>query len=392
MRIVDVCAFYSPAGGGVKTYVERKLAAAEAGRHEIIILAPGAEDAIVETVPGGFIQTVKAPLFPLDRRYRYFQDEAALHAALDALAPDLVEVSSPWGSPAMVARWRGRAPRALIMHADPLSAYAYRWFSPVASREVIDRGFDWFWRHLRKLNQSFGMIVSASASLSSRLEAGGMRGVHTVPMGVEAGLFSPSLRDEGLRARLLARCGLPPEATLLLALGRHASEKRWPMVFDAVTAAGCRDAIGLVLFGDGREQAKVVRAAAGNPHIHLAAPVTSRADVAMLLASGDALVHGCEAETFCMVAAEAKASGLPIIVPDEGGASDQFIVGQGSLYAARSGASLTEAISRFVADDPSAHRARAALSASAVPTMDAHFEALFDLYEARLGGALSHVA
>jgi alpha-1,6-mannosyltransferase len=25
MRIVDVCAFYSPQGGGVRTYIEQKL-------------------------------------------------------------------------------------------------------------------------------------------------------------------------------------------------------------------------------------------------------------------------------------------------------------------------------------------------------------------------------
>ena len=36
------------------------------------------------------------------------------------------------------------------------------------------------------------------------------------------------------------------------------------------------------------------------------------------LASADALVHGCEAETFCLVAAEARASGTPMIVPDRG--------------------------------------------------------------------------
>ena len=63
---------------------------------------------------------------------------------LDALAPDLVEVSSPWSSATMVARWHGRAPRALIMHADPLAAYAYRWFGGIARRETIDRQFDWF--------------------------------------------------------------------------------------------------------------------------------------------------------------------------------------------------------------------------------------------------------
>lgn len=391
MRIVDVCAFYSPQGGGVKTYVERKLAAAHPGRQEVIILAPGPRDAIVHERPGGSIRTIKGPLFPLDRRYRYFQDEPALHAALDDLKPDIVEVSSPWGSAGMVARWQGTAPRALIMHADPLSAYAYRWFSGVASRETIDKGFDWFWRHLRKLDLSFEMVVSASPSLSARLVEGGMTGVHTIPMGVEKGLFDPALRDLDLRARLLERCNYGPDATLLVALGRHASEKRWPMVFDAVSAAGYQRPIGLVLFGDGRDRAKVVRAAALNPHIHLAAPVTDRQDLATIFASADALVHGCEAETFCMVAAEAKASGLPIIVPDEGGASDQFVSGQGARYKARNASAMAAAIAGFIADDPQGARERAADSALLVPTIDMHFEALFSLYARTLEEAHHHV-
>ncbi|HWJ69630.1 MAG TPA: glycosyltransferase [Sphingobium sp.] len=380
MRIVDVCAFYTPHGGGVKTYVERKLAAARPGVEEVIILAPGARDAVIHEAPGGSIRTIKAPLLPLDRRYRYFQDEVALHAALDALAPDIVECSSPWGSPAMVARWERDVPRALIMHADPLSAYAYRWFGHVASREMIDKGFDWFWRHLRKLDESFDLVISASPGFSARLVEGGMTGVHTIPMGVEAGLFDPARRDSDLRARLLARCGLGPEATLLVALGRHASEKRWPMVFDAVTAAGYQRPIGLVLFGDGRSRSRVFRAAEENPHVHLAAPVTNRQDLATILASADALVHGCEAETFCMVAAEGKASGLPIIVPDEGGASDQFVEGQGARYKARSAAALAAAIADFLAGDPVGARLRATAAAGAVPTMEAHFETLFNLY------------
>ena len=64
---------------------------------------------------------------------------AALHAALDRLAPDFVEVSSPWRSPSMVARWRPEVPKALVMHADPLAAYAYRWLGPVLARDTIDR-------------------------------------------------------------------------------------------------------------------------------------------------------------------------------------------------------------------------------------------------------------
>jgi alpha-1,6-mannosyltransferase len=270
------------------------------------------------------------------------------------------------------------------MHADPLSAYAYRWFGGVASRETIDRGFDWFWRRLRRLDDRFDLVVSASARLSSRLGAGGLGKVVTIPMGVEPGIFSPARRDADLRARLLARCGLGEDATLLLGIGRLAPEKRWPMVIEAVTAVGYDQPVGFILFGDGRDRAKVVRAAANNPHVHLAAPIADRGELATILASADALVHGCEAETFCMVAAEAKASGLPLIVPDEGGASDQFSEGEGALYPAASPAALATAIRAFIASSPGAHRARAILAAPRTIDMDEHFRRLFATYAARL--------
>ena len=41
MRIVDVCAFYTPKGGGVRTYVEQKLRIGPELGHDITILAPG---------------------------------------------------------------------------------------------------------------------------------------------------------------------------------------------------------------------------------------------------------------------------------------------------------------------------------------------------------------
>jgi alpha-1,6-mannosyltransferase len=95
MKIVDVCAFYSPRGGGVKTYVGQKLAIAKRMGQDITILAPGDQDAVVEFGPCARIQTIASPRFPLDRKYWYFNDERVLHAALDALAPDFVEASSP---------------------------------------------------------------------------------------------------------------------------------------------------------------------------------------------------------------------------------------------------------------------------------------------------------
>lgn len=386
MRIVDVCAFYTPAGGGVKTYVERKLRAGAAAGHEIVVLAPGAEHGVRHFGRNARIVTIPGPAFPLDRAYRYFDDEPALHAALDALAPDMVEVSSPWTSATMVARWRGSAPRALVMHADPLAAYAYRWFGAVARRETIDRQFDWFWRHLRALDKRFDLIVCASRDLSRRLTAGGLERIVTEPMGVEPGIFSPTLRDEALRASLLERCALPSDATLLVGVGRLAPEKRWPMVVEAVTRAGYDRPVGLLLVGTGRESGRVQRAARGNPHICMVPPIGDRAALATLLASCDALIHGCEAETFCMVAAEARASGLPLIVPEAGGAADQLVPGEGIGYQPADTRSLAAALETFLAGSAAAYRARAAVAAPGVRTMDAHFADLFARYAALTPG------
>jgi alpha-1,6-mannosyltransferase len=377
MKIVDVCAFYSPHGGGVRTYIEQKLAIGPELGHEIVVLAPGDHHSVTEYKPGARIVTIPSPRFPLDRKYWYFADEQALHAALDAEAPDFVEVSSPWRSPAMVARWPVDVPRALVMHADPLSAYAYRWLEPVFAREVIDRRFEPFWAHLRSLGRSFDRVVCASQELRDRLAVGGVANTALHPMGVEAGVFSPARRDLNVRRRLLELCGLPETAHLLVGIGRLAPEKRWPTVVDAVTAASQSMPIGLVLLGQGSQRGRIMRQIAGNPHIQLLEPERDRVRFATLLASSDALVHGCEAETFCMAAAEARASGVPVIVPDRGGAADHARDSAGVKYAAGNALSAARAITTLLSSP-------VPLSSTASVTMRDHFAGLFADYEGLL--------
>ncbi|QDX26760.1 glycosyltransferase family 1 protein [Sphingomonas suaedae] len=386
MKIVDVCAFYSPRGGGVKTYVGQKLALAERMGQDITILAPADQDIVVEFGPCARIQTIASPRFPLDRKYWYFGDERALHAALDKLAPDFVEASSPWRSPLMVANWRPEIPKALIMHADPLSAYAYRWLEPIVSRETIDRRFARYWDHLRQLGRLYDAVVCASENLSSRMKAGGVANVVTVPMGVEPRLFSARRRDPDLRASLLAECGLGTDATLLVAAGRLAPEKRLPMLVEAVTIAGRHRELGLAIFGEGRDDMHILRSIGGNPHIRLFRPERDRERFASILASADAFLHGCEAETFCMTAAEASASGIPVIVPDRGGAAD-FAKDRIELaYRAADPGDLVRAILAL----PGSFAVRP--SDRTVRAMDDHFAALFGMYRNLTLGGLSSAA
>lgn len=322
MHVVDVCGFYSPQGGGIRTYIEQKLRLAERLGYRITILAPGVGNAEEIISPMARIVYLGSPRFPLDHKYFAFTDRGALHATLDQLQPDFIEASSPWKSAEFVAEYAPHVPRSLVMHSDPLAAHAYRWFESIAEPPSVDRAFDWFWRRLRRYGERFDLVVAANSDLSQRLIAGGVPKAVTVPMGVEPGVFSPDRRNEAVRARLLATCDLETESTLLISAGRLANEKRIPMLVEAATIAGQKRPIGLVIFGEGRAQKKIIKAIGGNPHVRLMRPVRDRDLFATILASADALLHGCEAETFGMIAAEAQASGIPIVAPLAGGASD----------------------------------------------------------------------
>ena len=391
MRIADVSAFYTADGGGVRTYVERKLAYAEAEGVELAVIVPGEADRVEPRGRRTRLIHIASPRLILDRRYRYFAKAGAVHAALDAFAPEVVEASSPWRTASIVAEWRGQAVKALVMHADPLAAYAYRWFGGVAPRETIDRGFDWFWAHLRRTSRHHDMIVAPNPHLAARLTEGGLGRVRTVPLGIEPGLFSPTRRDPALRATLLARCGLDPDALLLVGVGRHAPEKRWPIVVGAAARAGVSRRIGLVLVGEGRDRARIMRHIGDNPHIVVLPPTRSRDDLAAFYASADALIHGCEAETFGLVPAEAVASGLPLIVPDAGGAAGQAHPASGERYRAGDVSAATSAVLRLATRQPETLRRAALQRAASARTMDAHFAELLLCY-AGLADRSSRVA
>jgi alpha-1,6-mannosyltransferase len=382
MLIVDVCGFYAARGGGVRTYVDRKLAAAERFGHDLVAVVPGEVDSFEQVGANSWIRSIVGPLFPLDPRYRYFASELQLHAELDALAPDFVECGTPWASAAMVARWRGRARRSLIMHLDVFATYPYRWLGPYMKQGSIDRGFEWFWRRLRGFGDAYDLVVCANHDLGERTRAGGVANVVVEPMGVEPGTFDPRHRDLAYRAELLRSLDLGEQATLLLGVGRHSPEKRWPMITEAVTAAGYGRDVGLVIIGEGRDRPRIERAIAGNPHIRLLDPTRDRAAMARLMASADLLVHGSESESFGMVGAEARASGLPMLVPDRGGMVDQTRDGVGWTYISGDGRAMADELRAILAEDRLPRAREAALRhAGSVRTMDAHFQSLFERYE-----------
>jgi alpha-1,6-mannosyltransferase len=384
MRIIDVNEFYSPTGGGVRTYIDRKMGIMSELGHELIVIAAGREDKIEERPGGGRIIYVKASRLPFDKNYGLFWDATPITRLLDDLKPDLIETSSPWRPAWIVGQWQpmaGHDPvRVFFMHNDNVSAYALRWFEKLAPQQRIERAFAWYSRYLTRFLGKYDAVVTNGPALEKRLRA---RGVHidkAMPLGIERGHFSPDYRSENLRQALLKQCDLPPHGHLLLGLGRHHPEKRWDLVTDAVVQAGQHVPVGMILLGTGVASKKIDRRIAGSPHIRMFQPVYDRERLARIMASCDALIHGSEAEPFGLVASEAMAAGLPLISPDTGGVAEIADPMTSELYAARDPGACAAAIRRLFARDQPMLRRAARVAAGRVRSDRDHTEDLMAYY------------
>ena len=380
MKIVDISEFYSPTGGGVRNYVDQKFKAAARHHHFLTVIAPGTRSSI-ETREGGKLVWVRTPQLPFDRNYRMFWSAKDVWRIVDDEAPDVVEGSSPWRGGWIAAGWQGAAAKMLFMHADPVAVYPQTLLSGLMSPPAIDRLFGWYWSYLRRLNACFDGCVVSGAWLAARFADHGLRNLHVVPFGVETAWFGPGLRDNALRSAMLEKCGLGPDAALLVNIGRHHPEKRVGTAIDAVTKAQKSRPIGLYVIGDGLTHARVRARAARASHIYIAGWVKDRGTLARMIASADALLHCSSAETYGFVVAEALCCGTPVIAPYAGGAGDLAADDYAQTYPPGDSTAAAKAILELLG------RNRATLSSAAldagkrrVGDIENHFEKLFAVY------------
>src|SRR5690606_2679028 len=158
------------------------------------------------------------------------------------------------------------------------------------------------------------------------------------------------------RAELLLRCGLDHSGKLLVSVSRHHPEKRVGTLLDALAILRAQGAslpkVGLVLYGDGPLRRWVEARAARIGGIYVAGFSADPDDIPLSLASADAFVHGSAAETYGLVVAEAICAGLPIVVPDAGGAADLADPSYAEIYPAGDAAACAAAIRRVLHRDP----------------------------------------
>jgi len=374
LKIVDVCEFYSERGGGVRSHLTTRGHSLQRLGHEHLLVVPGSKDEDIElyasTAPSGKSRLVRVagPALPYDRTYHLLGRLDKIRARVRLEGADILEAHSPYlGAAAVVASGRGASrARTAFWHSDHVGTY----IEPRLGR--FGAALSWT---PRVLLAPFDATFVAGEGQARKLRAAGVRNVVHVPFGVDVDVFRPSARDSATRRRLLGDAAGP----LLVGVGRFAFEKRWDVVLEALgRLRSSQPGATLVLFGDGPERERLERRAPAG--VRFAGFVADRSELAAALASADVLVHGCPYETFGLGVAEAVASGLPVVVPDAGGAAESADPASSQTYRSLDAAACAAAIAALLARDPEELRARAVEAVTRVPTVGQHFSRVLGVY------------
>jgi len=351
-------------------------------RHCVIAPGPRDEDAPVGTgeAPGsGESRLVRfaGPSLPYDRTYHLLHRVDRVRRRVSSERPDVLEAHSPYLAAAAVAAC-GRAAARLttaFWHSDHVGVYVEPALAKHLGGGIARAATKALWRGVRSLLAPFDAIFAAGRAQAERLRSAGVPRVIHAPFGVDTRTFRPAARASEWRREWL---GATEDGTLLLVgSGRFATEKRWDVVLDAFARFRSRRKAVLVLFGDGPERLALERGAPNG--VRFAGFEQDRTRLATALASADALVHGSPYETFGIGIAEAVACGLPIVVPDAGGAAEHAESSCCEMYRSLDPAACAAAIERLLSRG-SDGRARALDAAATARTVEQHFHQVLGAY------------
>lgn len=388
MKIVDVTEFYSERGGGVRSHLTiRGHFLCQLG-HDHVVIAPGPRDEdgllCANAAPGrspGLCRVVRlaGPTLPYDHTYHLLGRFDKVRRKVREEDPDVLEAHSPYlGAAAIVACGRtSKRIRTAFWHADHLGTYVEPALTGVLGAQLGRTVASPLRVGVRALLAPFDATFAASRGQAERLRDAGVPNVVQVPFGVDVETFTPAVGSETARYEWLGPADR--DAVLLVGVGRFAFEKRWDVVLEAFARVRARRPAVLVLFGDGPERERLERTAP--PGVRFAGFEKDRRKLAEALASADVLVHGCPYETFGLGIAEAVACGLPVVVPNAGGALESVDRTCGEVYESLDAAACAAAIERILARDPRELRARAREAATRAPTLAQHFARVLATYE-----------
>ena len=318
MRILDIDNGYSPTGGGIRTYHDRKLAFFAAREdHDYALVVPGARDEVERIGPRAMRYQLRG--VPVGAGYRAMLSAQALARVIGEFRPDIVEVGSPYVLPHLVLPAIARSGAASVgfFHTDYPELFARQ---PLArfSAALAARAEQLAIRHIGFTYRKFTAALGASEHSLTRLRAGGVKNVFLTPLGVDLARFRPDRRDEALRAQL----GVPPGVKLVLFLARFVPEKGLHHVLAAYPALRDPARFRLAIGGHGPLAGRVDALVRAYPEVIRLPFEPDPLRVASLLASADVVLSLSGGETFGLLTAEALATGTTVVTRDRGAAPE----------------------------------------------------------------------
>ena len=376
LTVLDVTKFYGQGTGGVRTYLLQKsewLAGRPDAAHVVIV--PGQHDSIREVGRSRWYGLRGAEI-PGSRPYRFLVAPRSIRAILDHERPAVVEVGSHYLVPWQVlpAARRVGAAVAWFCHTDLAGLAGRDWAGGPRRSAGRER---WAERYVRALAARFDLVLAGSRFLADRLRAAGVERVAEAPLGVDLDRFHPSAREG--RAATLSALGVP-EAPYALFAGRLAGEKELEILLRSWPSVERRTGVRLVLVGSGAAERRLMeepgaRAATWLPF------EGDRSRFAGLVASAEIYVAPGPYETFGLSAAEAMASGVPVLTVDAGAVPEQVRPsGAGGVYPRGDVAGAADAACALLQGDLTAAGRRAREWAVARLGAGAAFERLLEHY------------
>ncbi|HEY5741007.1 MAG TPA: glycosyltransferase [Terrimicrobiaceae bacterium] len=382
MKICDLTQFYSPVSGGVRRYVEQKVAYVRKTRPdcEHVLVVPGeATTCVGDNISR--VYTIGSPLISRTSRYRALVKLHLVEEVLEKEKPDIIESGDPyqlaWKA---VASGRGLdIPVVGFYHSHFPEAYirsVAKYFGTIAIAiaEDISR------RYVRTLYNSFERTFVPSPNLANLLRQWGVERLESIDLGVDADVFYPNgVNSHSLRRELR----IPDNRRLLLYVGRLASEKNVRTLFQAfeILHRKTPHKYHLLTVGDGALRPALVRLREQTRCVTWLQFCKEPAELASVYRTSDLFVHPGIQETFGLVTLESQACGTPV-VGIRGSYMDRIVFSNQHHWAAENTPdSLADAIQAKFSEDLRATGLQASAAAREHYSWKTVFKRLFSLYE-----------
>ncbi len=387
MTVLFLSDSYTPYISGVVRSVAMTAATLRALGHRVVLAAP-AYPGMRASGPdenGAYVLRMASIPAPGARGFRIPVARArGLLARLQALGPvDVVHAHSPFvaGRLALaVAREMGLP--VVFTHHTLYHEYVH--YARLPRRLAAA----WVLRQVASFCRRVQHVVAPSTAVQElvRRTYGVGTPVSVVPTGIPVERFQGVSR-EAARSAL----GLPPQAPIVLYVGRLGREKNVGVLAEALGRTLHRVPVAhAVVVGGGPAEGELRRSphlASAGQRLHLAGAVQP-ARVPLYYAAADLFLTASTTETQGLVAAEAMAAGLPVVAPAAAGLQEAVQHGVTGLLTSPEPGALTEQAVRLLTDPELRQRmAVAARARAAAYDVRETTRRLVEVYEATLAAA-----